>query len=77
MADMTLRMILLGIDKSATSALRGVGDEAEKSSSKAAALGKAAGIGLAAIAGGVGVLLKTGYDETKDASAGQAQLEAA
>jgi len=75
-ADMTLRMILLGIDKSATSALRGVGDEAEKSSSKAAALGKAAGIGLAAIAGGVGVLLKTGYDETKDASAGQAQLEA-
>lgn len=34
MADTTLKLILLGVDKSASKALKGVGDEADKSSGK-------------------------------------------
>lgn len=76
MSDLSLKLLLLGQDVSASKALKGVGDDADKVGSKASKLGKAVGIGMAGIGIGIGALLKTGWDETKDASAGQAQLEA-
>jgi hypothetical protein len=76
MSDLTLKMLLFGEDKTASKAIKGVGDQAEKTSNHMAALGKGVGLGLAAAAGGIGLLLKTGFDETKDAATGTAQLEA-
>jgi hypothetical protein len=76
MSDMSLRMLLFGEDKTASKALKGVGDQAEHTSKRAELLGKAVGIGLGGVGVALGAMLKTGWGETKDAAAGTAQLAA-
>jgi hypothetical protein len=70
-ATTTLRMILLGEDKSAGKALKGVGTEADKSASKMDKfhkVGTAAGV---ALAGGLALAGKAAFDMTKRAAEDQ------
>lgn len=76
MPDLTLKMILLGQDVSQSKAVKGVGDELDRTHDRAQKLGQGVKVGLAAVGAGVGYLLKTGFGEVKDASAANAQLEA-
>lgn len=72
MADTTLKLILLGVDKSASKALKGVGDEAHKSGGRIKA-GMTAGLlvaGAAAVTFG-----KQSVDAFRDADKSQRELE--
>jgi len=72
-ADLTLRALLYGDDKTLSAALKRAGQEGETTGSKLATIGKAATIaGIAA----VGLALKTGFGEVSDYQTGLAQLNA-
>lgn len=83
MATRNLELLLIGSDKSASRALKGLGSQAQTTSKHVSLLGKAgkvAGIGLAAGLGaavaGLGYTLKVGFGEVKDYQAGLSQLQA-
>lgn len=80
MADTTLKMVLVGEDKSASKTLKGVGDEAEKSTKKLSGLGTVMGGTLAAdfAAGATRSVIdfgKQSMDSFRDAEAAQRKLE--
>lgn len=56
MADATLKAILLGEDRSASKALKGVGDEADKTHSRFGNMAKAGALAVGALAVGAGTL---------------------
>jgi phage-related protein len=67
-ATATLKMILLGEDKSASKVLHGVGEEADKSSGGLKKFGKAAAAGLAVAAGAALAFGKESIDAYKSAA---------
>ncbi len=80
MADTTLRMILLGEDRSASKALKGVGDEAEKVGTKTKTAGSVmkGALGAAVFAGAASAVVDFGKDSVtafRDADASQRKLE--
>lgn len=76
MAEATLKMLLLGEDRSAGRTLKGVGDQAERTHSKLAGVANVAGKALAAgflVAGAAAVKLTKGAAEDEAAAAKLAQ----
>lgn len=69
MAEATLRMLLLGEDRSASKAMHGVGNEAEKTGGKLKGLGKMAKVGALGIAAAAGVAAVALVNMTKSAIA--------
>lgn len=80
MADTTLRLLLLGEDRSASKALKGVGDAADASGKKVTSAGKSMGGALpvavfAAAAAGAVAFGKSSIDASRGAARSQRELE--
>lgn len=80
MADTTLKLVLLGEDRSASKALKGVGDEADSSGKKVTAAGKSMGGALpvaafAAAAAGAVAFGKSSVEASREAARYQRELE--
>ena len=75
MADKTIKLLLVGEDKSASTTLKGVGDEAEKAGGKFDGMSVAAGAALVAASAAVIDFGKASVESFRDAEQSQRQLE--
>ena len=75
MADKTIRMVLVGEDKSASKALKGVGDQADKTEGRLKGLGTGGALALAGAATAVVAFGKSSVDAYRDAAKSQRELE--
>ena len=75
MADKTIRMVLVGEDKSAAKALKGVGDEADKAEGRLKGLGTGGALALAGAATAVAAFGASSVGAYRDAAKSQRELE--
>lgn len=75
MAEKTIKLLLVGEDKSASTTLKGVGDEAEKAGGKFDGMSVAAGAALVAASAAVIDFGKASVESFRDADKSQRELE--
>lgn len=75
MADKTIKLLLVGEDRSASKSLKGVGDQADKTQGRLKGLGTGGALALAGAATAVAAFGKSSVDAYRDAAKSQRELE--